>query len=377
MGFIITQKDSLKNLLHFIGWRTKRKIVVLESDDWGSIRMPSITAYNNLWNGGVELSSDEGFRYNKYDSLESAEDLALLFEVLASVKDSTSRTAVLSPYSVVANPDFKKIKQTDFNEYFYEPFTITLNRYYGDDKAFSLWKAGVRDRLFVPQFHGREHLNVRVWMKALRKENKKTRLAFENELWGISSANESEVGVEYQAAFDLLEKEDLEFHKEIIVSGLSLFKELFGYRATCFVPPNGLLSSKLESTCFSEGIKYLSVSRKRAEPLGKGVTRDRYHCLGQKNRSGLTYITRNCFFEPSQSRKDWIDSCLKDISVAFKWQKPAIISSHRVNYSGRFYPINRENGLKGLRILLNRILNTWPDTEFLTTAELGELISNE
>jgi hypothetical protein len=28
-----------RNLTNAIGWRTNRKIVVIESDDWGSIRM--------------------------------------------------------------------------------------------------------------------------------------------------------------------------------------------------------------------------------------------------------------------------------------------------------------------------------------------------
>ena len=41
------------------GWRTKRKLIVLESDDWGSIRMPSVEAYNNLQKAGIDLISDE------------------------------------------------------------------------------------------------------------------------------------------------------------------------------------------------------------------------------------------------------------------------------------------------------------------------------
>jgi len=63
------------------GWRTNRKIVVIESDDWGSIRMPSKEAFNNLQATGIDLLSDEGFRFNKYDSLATSADLELLFEV--------------------------------------------------------------------------------------------------------------------------------------------------------------------------------------------------------------------------------------------------------------------------------------------------------
>lgn len=35
-------KDTAKrHFLNLPGWHTRRKIVVIESDDWGSIRMPS------------------------------------------------------------------------------------------------------------------------------------------------------------------------------------------------------------------------------------------------------------------------------------------------------------------------------------------------
>ena len=42
----MTLKQTIThNLLNIPGWRTKRHIVVIESDDWGSIRMPSKDVY--------------------------------------------------------------------------------------------------------------------------------------------------------------------------------------------------------------------------------------------------------------------------------------------------------------------------------------------
>jgi hypothetical protein len=38
----------VRNLANLPGWCTNRKIVVIESDDWGSIRMPSLTIFENL-----------------------------------------------------------------------------------------------------------------------------------------------------------------------------------------------------------------------------------------------------------------------------------------------------------------------------------------
>jgi len=70
-----------------------------------------------------------------------------------------------------------------------------------------------------------------------------------------------------------------------------------------------------------------------------------------------------------------VDSCLYDISTAFRWHKPAVVSSHRVNYIGALYKHNRENGLTQLGVLLKRIMKAWPGTEFVTSAELGEIIN--
>ena len=54
------------------GWRTDREIVVIESDDWGSIRMPSKRVYDELLSKGFPVDI---LPYLRYDSLESNIDL--------------------------------------------------------------------------------------------------------------------------------------------------------------------------------------------------------------------------------------------------------------------------------------------------------------
>jgi hypothetical protein len=366
-----------KNISNVPGWRTNERLIVFESDDWGSIRMPSKEVFENLAKSGIDLFSDEGNRFNKYDSLATGQDLASLFGVLEAVKDKTNRSAVFTPFVLVANPDFSKIRESNFAEFHYEPFTQTLLRYPGCEKSFDHWKDGISQRLFVPQFHGREHLNVRLWLKALQKGNKKVLAAFENKMWGISTAGDPGVGTELQAAFDVLDEEDLLYQGSVISSGLKLFRELFGYNSLCFVPPNGPFNSDLEAVCHREGIRYITTPKIHREPLPGGRKAIRFHWLGKKSKWGITYLTRNCYFEPSQPGKDWVDSCLSDISAAFRWKKPAIISSHRVNYIGAIHISNRINGLSQLQILLNRIMRYWPDVRFVTSAELGEMITEK
>lgn len=374
MNLINSIKNNISNLP---GWSTNRKIIVIESDDWGSIRMPSRSVYNKLLDAGLNLNGGDGLRYSLYDSLEAQSDLELLFEVLDSCRDFNNASAVFTAISVVANPDFEKIRESDYQEYYYEPFTETLKKYNSREITYELWKEGISNHIFIPQFHGREHLNVPAWMRALRENDYETKLAFNMGMWSFVPKSSNLNGIEYEAAFQMSEVSDLEIHKKILMDGLNLFEEVFGYKAEYFVPPNGHINNKLNLICWEKGIKYRSVSKIQKEVVGYGQTRKKIHWLGQKETNGIRYITRNCFFEPSQQGIDWIDSCLNGIKTAFRWNKPAIISTHRVNYIGIHDPLNRGNGLKELKQLLKTIKRYWGNVEFLTTDQLGSLINNE
>jgi hypothetical protein len=87
-------------------------------------------------------------------------------------------------------------------------------------------------------------------------------------------------------------------------------------------------------------------------------------------------MVRNVVFEPTDNRNvDWVAYSFKQIEAAFRWHKPAIISSHRVNFCGHIDENNRKIGIKALRELLKRIVTKWPDVEFMSASELGNLIT--
>ena len=64
------------------GWRTSEKLVVFESDDWGSIRTSNIEAVKRLSGRGIDFDSLDAKRYSYNDTLASVKDLSLLFEEL-------------------------------------------------------------------------------------------------------------------------------------------------------------------------------------------------------------------------------------------------------------------------------------------------------
>ena len=373
-------KSALRvNASNIPGWRTKRHIVVIESDDWGSIRMSSLENFDRMLKAGMSVNKSH---YNLYDSLECNDDLIALMDTLAKFHDKTGRHPVFTGVNVVANPDFEKIKQNGFSEYVYEPYTETCKRYDNHDRVYELWKDAIAKRLIVPIFHGREHLNAQFWLRALQKGNQSALLGFENRVTGMPGIHGEKLP-DFQAAFDIDTVADLPYQKEVIKTGLDLFEQLYGYRAKYFVPTNGPFNNSLEKDLYDAGIKYINTGKKQREPLGNGQYRINTRYLGSRNQYGQLYLTRNCFFEPSANGDEspadwnWVDSCLKEIEIAFRWHKPATISSHRVNYIGYLHPENRENGLRQLAELLTRMLKRWPDIEFMTSAELGDLIASE
>jgi hypothetical protein len=361
-----------KHFSNALGWNTNRKIVVIESDDWGSIRTRSKKDYEAMLSKGLEVDRSN---FTSFDCLESNTDLENLFELLFEHKDSTGQPAVLTPMCIMANPDFDKIKKSNFQEYHYESFIETCNKYPNHDRVHELWKKGIEERLFVPAFHGREHLSVIRWMKALQEGNLGLLVAFEHHSFGATYYHGEQIP-EYLGAFYPDHLFDIPLLENIIKSGVEMFKVNCGYYPTHFIAPNRESAKPLDRTLSQVGIKYLTMSKLRQYPTSKGNFKSEYNWLGRKNKYGQIILTRNCHFEPSdKSKNNWINSCLGEVNIAFFWNKPAIISSHRVNYIGSINKNNATNGLNELDQLLSAIKNKWPEVEFMTSSELGFLMS--
>jgi hypothetical protein len=362
------------NLTNIRGWKTNRKIIVFESDDWGSIRMPSSNILKIFKELGYDLSKDP---YCSNDTLANAEDLNLLFEVLRTFVSSEGVHPKFTFNTVMANPEFDKIKETGFNEYFYEPFTKTIEDYYPNENVFNLWRQGTNEKLIQPQFHGREHVNVNAWMSILKEGNKPLLKAFELGFWGIPKKFYGMNNISIQASFASGDRQSIEFYEDNIREGLQLFENIFGFGAKTFIPNNYTYPESLNYTLYDEGILGIQGMRKQKIPQENGSVAFKEIYTGKRNQWQQIYMVRNAMFEPSQmpTNFDNIGNCLKQISNAYFWKKPAIINSHRLNYVGSINKENRTRNLDMLKTLLGQILKTWPEVEFLSSDELVNIIN--
>lgn len=351
--------------------------MVIESDDWGSIRMPSRRVYEKCLEAGYQVDK---IAYERFDSLASEEDLELLFDLLLSFRDHRGNHPVITGNALVANPDFGKIRFSNFQEYHYELITETFKRYPRHSRSFELWKDGMEKGVFFPQSHGREHLNVSMFMKALQNGDKDVHFGFAHEIPGSIPHGKPKGGNKYVESLNYMSRHDKQKKLEIILEGLKLFEELFGYRSESFIPPNYLWSPDFDEPVSKEGVRFYQGNRKMKDPGMNGEMNYIRYKLGEQNRFDQKYLVRNALFEPSlfgMKIDDPVGNCLKSISAAFILKKPAVICSHRINYVGFIDTENRDDNLSMLRKLLTKIQKRWPDTEFMTSVQLGNLIAKE
>jgi hypothetical protein len=368
-------KNNLKNIP---GWNTTKRIVVIESDDWGSIRMPSNIVYNKLLKKGIGVNND---LFCRYDSLATKTDLEVLFDALCSVKDKNGKNVVLTADTVMANPDFEKIEQSDFKEYHYELFTETLSKSVEHKGAFAMWETGIKENIFHPQFHGREHLNIDKWLCALQNNEYVTKLAFNYKTFGLSVNASDSIEGDYMGAFNSSVESDIDNYKLILNEGLDIFESIFKFRSKSFIATTYTWSPKIEPILKMNGVDYLQGLVTQRIPLDSGTTfkYQNGNFQGKKNKYNQIYLTRNCFFEPAHFRDkfDVVDECLSRIDSAFRWGKAAVISSHRLNFIGSIDEANRTKNIQLFRKLLKAIVHKWPDVEFMTSDKLGDIIKKD
>lgn len=354
---------GIRNILSQIkSQKRDTKIVVIESDDWGTIRMQSHSHWKDLKSKNIDVTSNP---FNHFDTVEKDSDIEELMEMFEQIKKETGKTVKFTMNFVMANPNFEKIESDQFTTYSYLPIEYTYQEYSDSGNVLTLVNKGRSDGYFQPQFHCREHVNVDLWMKLLCEKNLHFRQAFDAKTFAISAKGIPNVWEAYSYSSAYQESSI----PDAIQTGIQLFQSTFGFSSKTTIAPVGVWDDFVEETfrdnslfCFQGFL---------VQKLNPYKNNDkRYHYNGQKNAYGSTYLVRNAYFEPATSSIDWVGNCLRQVKQAFLFRNPAIISTHRINYVSRISSENKDQGIKQLKILLLSIIREWPEVEFFFTDEL-------
>lgn len=353
-----------KSLPLQIKFGSKTPVVVFHSDDWGSIRMPSNEVRNAL-HGRNGISADSP--YALYDTLASKNDLEHLFETLAANRDSIGRPAILTANVIMANPDFEKIEASDFKEYHFKGLRETFEEY-GTSDALQFWANGIKEQVFQPQYHGREHVNVPYWLQKLQEGHEGVRRAFDARVFGVDFAELKLRKNNFQAAWDFDNAEQEAYLLKSINEGYQAFTQFFGFKSLTAIAPSYTWSPAMERMLRKEGVKSMqSIIMHKVPNGGSDVYKRKRHLIYTDK-----YQVRMAFFEPSlmASNYDNVGAALARIRQQISRGKPAFISSHRLNFVGTLDESNRERNLTQLAKLLAAIRKEYPNVLFKSADEL-------
>lgn len=347
------------------------KIIVIESDDWGAECISEQAAYKQLFDKGLPIDGDP---YSKFDNIASERDLDRLFNLLVSFKDRDGNHPIITANVNMGNPDYTKIKENNFQHFFWRKLDVTLEDHSKRTPLLDIWNDAIKSNVFFPQLHSREHLNVIPWLKDLRENRFEVSKAFE---YGVFNVNVSyKVGNrnDYRAAFDYQSVEETKFHVNAIQEAYHEFIRVFGFASMSFIAPCYTWNQIHEACLKDLGVNIIQGAANYKCPQGFGqsykIIRNGFF---SKNAFNQTYLSRNVMFEPSQevaSVERIISNTLKQIRNAFLFGKPAIISMHRLNVIGNRVQQNADDNLKMLGHLFNLILQKWPDVRFKKTIDL-------
>lgn len=338
--------------------RFKEPIVVFESDDWGMMRQPSAGKLKTFGEPG-EWSEE---------AVETETDLNGLYQILGKYKDSRGRKPVFTANFIAFNPDFDRINNNKFSEY----FDIPIDRLFSES-LIQKYKEGVRREIFFPQHHGRRHFCSEIWLQDLQKNEPGAKELFDQGCCGGLSLLQGQ-GWRYHTEYlnwkTGKEKSEAEI-KIDLKETLSVLERIFGYKMTSTIAPHYIFTKNAERAWLEMGILYVQGTGYclQREKNGHAVTRSHY--MGEKSENGLLYMTRTIKFDPRPERKNhhW-QQAYRNAASLFDSGIPVVIDTHRINYTGGY----REAALEQLDSLLKEMNQL--GVVFLTSCELGEAVLN-
>jgi hypothetical protein len=299
------------------GYSFSRPLVLLQSDDWGRVGVRDCEGYEQLRASGIRLGEHP---YDFY-TLETADDVIALRDMLKRHRDSTGRAACLVMNFVLANLDFQKMLANDWQRVHLLPLTEGLPGKWKRPGLFEAYRLGITEGVFYPALHGLTHFCRSAVEHALSKRGE--RAALLQALWKAETPfihwRTPWVGYEYcnpekpHAGFLSAEAQT-----ELIRKAANVFKKFFSTPPLSACAP-GYRANKDTSLAWSQcGV--------RVAQNGSGAPLPPY--IGECE---ILNLHRTIDFEPSQ-RELSIEKYVQLAEQCFAQGIPGIVSVHAINF---------------------------------------------
>jgi hypothetical protein len=341
------------------------KAVVFESDDWGLCAwVPDDRAHRALAHLPA-FRTDAGLRYGR-STLESADDVRELASVLLGWRGGDGHPPVWQANTIVANPDYAALHPPLF-----EVEELPLVPAPGLPARWArpgMWDAvhqAEADGVWWAELHGLHHLPETAWLTALRRGQDDARRAHEQA---------SPIGSAVEASGEFDASEPRELRAENLRKALHVFRLLFGRTPTSFCPPDYRFDDWFEQLAEAVGV---TTFQGKAEQAGHALPPLRRRWLGirfPQHEGARFYMPPRIAFEPTGNAaapgRRGLEAALHAAREAWSQGRPAVISSHRMNYA-HLDAAWSQAGRAALSALLERLCGD--GAVFLTDHEVRQL----
>jgi hypothetical protein len=345
----------LKKLPANPGLRFDRPLVLFQSDDWGRAGMRDSEGWEELRAAGLNLGEKP---YDFY-SLETAEDLRALREVLSKHRDSTGRRPSMVMNFIMANVDFDRGFEPGQKEIPLRPLTEGLPGTWHRPQLLEAYQQGIRERLFYPALHGLTHFCERAMARELDAGGERSQLV--KKLWRAQTPyihwRMPWVGYEYwdpemRPARRFLPVDD---QRAAIQRAAGIFRELFATGPFSACAPGYRANADSRTAWFETGV--------RVAQNGPGERRG--PCIDE---NGMLSTFRTVEMEPAIERCD-VERFVAQVERGFVAGLPAVISTHSINFHSTIQDF-RTPTLKLMDDFLSAIEKRWPDLLYVHDADL-------
>jgi len=339
--------------------RFDRPLVLFQSDDWGRAGVRDREGWEELRAAGLNL----GERPYDFYSLETAEDLHALAEVLRRHRDSTGRRPSIVMNFVMANVDFDRAVEPSYKQIQKQiplrPLTEGWPGAWHRPHLQEAYRQGIQERLFYPALHGLTHFCERAVARALDAGGERSELV--RKLWRAQTPyihwRMPWIGYEY---WDPEMRRSRRFlsadEQRLAVSrAAEIFRELFAAAPFSACAPGYRGNADSRSAWFETGVRV--VQNGPGERRGPGL-----------DENGMLLTFRTVEMEPAVERCG-LTSLVAQVEECFAEGWPAVISIHSINFHSTIKDF-RTLTLNLLDEFLVALETKWPRLLYVHDADL-------
>jgi hypothetical protein len=350
-----------RQLLPTTGFHFDRPIVLFQSDDWGRVGLRDKEGLEQLRGCGLVL----GERPYDFYTLETAEDLSALRDVLNRHRDSSGRHPCLEMNFIVANLDFPKIIADSFERIHLVPLADGLPQGWHRPGLIEAYRQGISDSVFEPALHGITHFCRSAVERNLVANGE--RAALLKTLWQAGTPyihwRMPWIGYEY---WDAEKPEDerlltAETQRALIGQSVGFFARMFSTVPRSACAPGYRANDDTHQSWAQHGV--------RIAQNGPGLLAPPYF-----DRFELLQLYRTVEFEPATDAAFSIETCLKAAERCFALGIPAVVSVHSINFHSAVRDF-RTHTLQALEKFLSALESKHADLLYLHDVELYELVT--